>query len=176
MHPATEKLISELETLGLTVKACDYSQRGYHYEIEADGGRIRALAECLLQHEMYLVFVGGLHVKPASRVVYQFASFERPCRIVIRAAVDGDNRIPTISDIFEGASWHERETRDFYGIEFVGHPYLKPLILAEEDADLKPLLKKEGNLKEMAEVSWPAAGSAAAVPEAEAQKKKGEQG
>jgi hypothetical protein len=88
MHPATEKLIHELKDLAIEAVACDYAQRGYHYEIEIEGKQIRSLAECLLKHEMYLVFVGGLHVKPACRVIYQFASFERPCRIVIRAVVD----------------------------------------------------------------------------------------
>jgi NADH-quinone oxidoreductase subunit C len=85
---------------------------------------------------------------------------------VIRAVVDEECQIPTISDIFDGADWHERETRDFYGIVFSDHPYLKPLILAEEDVDLKPLLKKEADLKEMGEVSW--APASAAAPKSEA--------
>ena len=179
MHPATEKLIHELKDLAIEAVACDYAQRGYHYEIEIEGKQIRSLAECLLKHEMYLVFVGGLHVKPACRVIYQFASFERPCRIVIRAVVDEECQIPTISDIFDGADWHERETRDFYGIVFSDHPYLKPLILAEEDVDLKPLLKKEADLKEMGEVSWAPASAAAPkseAPKPEAKKEKTEQG
>ena len=165
MHPATEKLISDLKELSLDAVACDYAQRGYHYEIDLAADQVRTLAECLLQHEMYLVFVGGLDVKPAPRVVYQFASFTRPCRIVARAAVTENNTVPTISDIFGGASWHERETRDFFGIVFTGHPYLKPLILAEEDVDLKPLLKGEEAIREFSEVSWAVAAEASPEPE-----------
>ncbi len=154
MHPATEKLLNELKELSLAVADCDYAQRGYHYELDLAADQVRSLAECMLKHEMYLVFVGGLDVKPEARVIYQFASYTRPCRFLVRVAVDDNNMVPTISDIFHGASWHERETRDFFGIVFAGHPYLKPLILAEEDVDLKPLLKDEEARKEIGEVSW----------------------
>jgi len=75
---------------------------------------------------MFLVFVGGLHVDPAIEIIYQFASYDRPCRLVLRVAVDSNNAIPTISDIYQGANWHERETRDFYGVNFIDHPNLIP--------------------------------------------------
>jgi len=178
MHPATEKLISDLKELSLEVVECDYIQRGYHYEIDMAADQVRALAECMLKHEMYLVFVGGLDVKPVPLVVYQFASFAQPSRFLVRAVVDENSTVSTISDIFHGASWHERETRDFFGIIFSGHPYLKPLILAEEDVDLKPLLKAEEAIKDFSEVSWAAADEASSKPEAKKPeaKDKAEQG
>ena len=169
MHPATEKLISALQELSVSVEACDYHQRGYHFEIDLEADKLRSLAECMLAQEMYLVLVGGLHVKPAIEIIYQFASFERACRLVVRAAVKADNSMPTISDIYQGANWHERETRDFYGVVFTDHPYLKPLILAEEDVDLKPLLKKDEDLKETAAVRW-------APAEEKSEEEKAEQG
>ena len=170
MHPATEKLVSALSELSIQVDACDYQQRGYHFEIDLEADKLRSLAECMLAQEMYLVFVGGLHVKPAIEIVYQFASFERACRLVVRAAVKADNSVPTISDIYQGANWHERETRDFYGVNFTDHPNLKPLILAEEDVNLKPLLKKDEDLKETTEVRW------AAPAEEKSEEEKAEQG
>lgn len=156
MHPATEKLVSALSELSIQVDACDYEQRGYHFEVDLEADKLRSLAECLLSEEMFLAFVGGLHVKPAIKVIYQFASFERACRLLVRVPVAADNSVPTISDIYQGANWHERETRDFYGVIFTDHPNLVPLILAEEDVDLKPLLKKDEDLKESAELSWAA--------------------
>ncbi len=152
MHPATEKLISALQDSSIQVEACDYQERGYHFEINLKADKLRSLAECMLAQEMFLVFVGGLHVKPAIEIIYQFASFERACRLFVRVPVDADGAMPTISDIYQGANWHERETRDFYGVNFTGHPNLVPLILAEEDIDLKPLLKKAENLLESAAV------------------------
>ena len=63
------------------------------------------------------------------------------CRIVVRCRLDRANPdIPTISQIIPGANWHERETHDFFGINFTGHPDLSPLLLPE-DADFHPLCK-----------------------------------
>ena len=63
------------------------------------------------------------------------------CRVTIRTRVPRSKpEVPTISQIYPGANWHERETHDFFGIIFVGHPYLVPLLLPE-DADYHPLLK-----------------------------------
>jgi NADH-quinone oxidoreductase subunit C len=154
MHPATEKFVSVLKEKSFAVDACDYAERGYHFEIDLEAGRLREFAKTMLEQEMFLVFVGGLHVDPAIEIIYQFASYDRPCRLVLRVAVDSNNAIPTISDIYQGANWHERETRDFYGVNFIDHPNLIPLILAEEDVDLKPLLKKEDDLKESAALRW----------------------
>jgi NADH-quinone oxidoreductase subunit C len=38
---------------------------------------------------------------------------------------------PTISDLYAGANWHERETREMFGIEFEGHPQPVKLLLPE---------------------------------------------
>ncbi|HEX6969326.1 MAG TPA: NADH-quinone oxidoreductase subunit C [Micromonosporaceae bacterium] len=37
--------------------------------------------------------------------------------------------VPSVVDLFPGASWHERETHEMFGIGFPGHPDLKPLLL-----------------------------------------------
>lgn len=74
-------------------------------------------------------------------VVYDFNHYEECCRVTVRTRVARDNPdVPTISEIYPGANWHERETHDFFGIKFVGHPDLTPLLLPE-DADYHPLLK-----------------------------------
>lgn len=76
-------------------------------------------------------------------VVYDFNNMSELCRVVVRVRVprDGYNyELPTISAIFPGANWHEREAHEFFGIKFNGHPDLIPLLLPE-DADFHPLLK-----------------------------------
>ncbi len=63
------------------------------------------------------------------------------CRVVVRCRLErAKPEIPTICQLIPGANWHERETHDFFGIKFLGHPDLSPLLLAE-DADFHPLLK-----------------------------------
>ena len=74
-------------------------------------------------------------------MVYDYFHALSLCRVVVRARIPRDcPEIPTVSDIFPGANWHERETHDFFGIKFIGHPHLIPLLLPE-DADFHPLLK-----------------------------------
>ena len=75
-------------------------------------------------------------------VVYDFSRYDFDlCRVVIRTRIPRSNPVvPTITGIYTGANWHERETHDFFGIDFQGHPHLIPLLLPE-DADFHPLLK-----------------------------------
>jgi NADH-quinone oxidoreductase subunit C len=40
-------------------------------------------------------------------------------------------RCPTISDVYAGANWHEREAAEMFGIEFDGHPQPVKLLLPE---------------------------------------------
>ena len=42
-----------------------------------------------------------------------------------------DPRVPTLSGVWEGANWCERETYDMFGIEFDGHPDLRRIFLEE---------------------------------------------
>ena len=74
-------------------------------------------------------------------VVYDFNHYEHCCRVALRTRIPrGAPELPTISGIYPGADWHERETHDFFGIVFTGHPCLEPLLLPE-DADFHPLRK-----------------------------------
>nr|WP_320049470.1 NADH-quinone oxidoreductase subunit C [uncultured Desulfuromonas sp.] len=147
------------------VEAVDYAVTGYDYDLSLAGEKVRDFASLMLKEGFYLVDLMAVHVKPAVEVVYQFAHFETRCRVMARAFVDGKSEVPTISDIYHGANWHERETRDFHGVVFVGHPNLEPLILAEEDVNLKPLLKSEKGLKDVADVRRAEPSDEAAKPE-----------
>ncbi len=74
-------------------------------------------------------------------VVYDFNCYDSFCRVTVRTRTPRNNAVvPTISHIYPGANWHERETHEFFGVKFAGHPYLVPLLLPE-DADFHPLRK-----------------------------------
>jgi NADH-quinone oxidoreductase subunit C len=47
----------------------------------------------------------------------------------------------TATGLFKGANWMERETYDFYGVNFVGHPNLKRVLNVDE-MDYHPLRKE----------------------------------
>ena len=81
--------------------------------------------------------------------MYHFAHTGELCRITGRIFTSKNTpEVPTISNVFPGADWHERETFDFFGICFIGHKNLKHLLLPE-DADITPLRKSESELKSL---------------------------
>ena len=63
-------------------------------------------------------------------------------RIRLKAYVPIENpEIDSLVDIYAGANWMERETYDFYGIIFKGHPNLTR-ILNEDSMDYFPMRKE----------------------------------
>jgi NADH-quinone oxidoreductase subunit C len=75
-------------------------------------------------------------------VVYQLGSFTHHHDIVIKARLPKDDpRVASVAAIWNAANWHERETRDMFGIQFDGHDHLIPLLLPEDMTDHFPLRK-----------------------------------
>jgi NADH-quinone oxidoreductase subunit C len=61
-------------------------------------------------------------------VVYQFLSPTRNARIRAKIETDEATPVASITDVFPGANWFERETYDLYGVLFTGHPDLRRLL------------------------------------------------
>jgi NADH-quinone oxidoreductase subunit C len=75
-------------------------------------------------------------------VVYHLHSLQTNKRIRIKTFVPSDKpSLPTVTDIFSTANWMERETYDFFGIIFEGHPNLKRILNMDEMVDF-PLRKE----------------------------------
>jgi NADH-quinone oxidoreductase subunit C len=66
-----------------------------------------------------------------------------------------DARVPSLSGVFGGAAWHERETAEMLGIGFDGHPGLEPLLLPTGFAGHP--LRKEFALARREPGAWPGA-------------------
>ena len=83
-----------------------------------------------------LSWVGGVDLlprQPRFEVVYHLLSIAHNRRIVLKVRLDeSDPRVPTVTGVWLTANWHERETWDFYGIVFDGHPDLTRILLPEE--------------------------------------------
>jgi len=63
--------------------------------------------------------------------------------------------LPSVSDVWSGANWHERETFEMFGIGFDGHPNLVPLLLP--DGFEGHPLRKEFVLASRVAKAWPGA-------------------
>jgi NADH-quinone oxidoreductase subunit C len=83
-----------------------------------------------------LVSVTGVDYLPRDprfEVVYHLLSIPKNARLVLKVMVrEEDPRVPTLTGVWPTANWHERETYDFYGIVFTGHPDLTRILLPEE--------------------------------------------
>jgi len=73
-------------------------------------------------------------------VVYHLLSPSKNLRIRIKVMTDEDTPVPSITGVFPGADWFERETYDLYGVLFSGHPDLRRL-LTDYGFDGHPLRK-----------------------------------
>ena len=86
----------------------------------------------------FLTDVCGIHypdspVNEQFAVVYHLHNWIENKRIRIKSFINGETpEIKTISNIFLSANWMERETYDFYGINFMGHPQLKRILNMDE--------------------------------------------
>ncbi|MGH6925341.1 MAG: NADH-quinone oxidoreductase subunit C [Propylenella sp.] len=61
-------------------------------------------------------------------VVYHFLSPYKNHRIRIKVMTDAETAVPSISDVFPGATWFEREAYDLYGILFSGNPDFRRIL------------------------------------------------
>lgn len=73
-------------------------------------------------------------------VVYHLLSPRQNARIRLKVVTDEVTPVPSITPVFPGADWFEREAYDFYGVVFTGHPDLRR-ILTDYGFDGYPLRK-----------------------------------
>jgi NADH-quinone oxidoreductase subunit C len=83
-----------------------------------------------------LSFVSGIDWLPRDprfEVAYNLLSISRHARVMLKVRVSEENpRVPSVTGVWPTANWHERETYDFYGIEFTGHPDLTRILLPDD--------------------------------------------
>jgi NADH-quinone oxidoreductase subunit C len=80
---------------------------------------------------------------PRFWVVYELSSTELHHRLRVKVGLsDEDPRVPSVTGLFPTADWHERETYDFFGVVFDGHPDLRRILLPD-DWEGWPLRKTE---------------------------------
>ncbi|MBW3602152.1 MAG: NADH-quinone oxidoreductase subunit C [Actinobacteria bacterium] len=91
-------------------------------------------------------------------VVHLYSTVHRH-HVTLRALADGGRErptLPSLTGVYRGANWHEREAYDMFGIEFTGHPGLLPRLLTVEQFEGWPL-RKEFLLTSREVKAWPGA-------------------
>jgi NADH-quinone oxidoreductase subunit C len=78
-----------------------------------------------------LVDVCGVDYPQRTRrfdVVYHLLSLVKNRRVRVKVETDADTAVPSVTPVFPGADWFEREAFDMYGVFFSGHPDLRRLL------------------------------------------------
>lgn len=68
---------------------------------------------------------------PRFEVVYELATLNDSKHLRIKCPISEEEEVPTATDIWAGADWHEREVWDMMGIRFSGHPDLRRILMWE---------------------------------------------
>lgn len=93
----------------------------------------------------FLTDITGIHYPEQDLpigVIYHLHSFRQNVRVRIKVYLEEQNpSIPTAFNLWRGADWMERETYDFFGIQFEGHPDLRR-ILNMDDMVAFPMRKE----------------------------------
>ena len=93
------------------------------------------LAKCRkdLDYEMVLDISSVDHFgeDPRFEMVYEIGTLNDSSRLRVKAAFAEDEKVPSVTDLWAGADWHEREVWDMMGIPFSGHPNLKRILMWE---------------------------------------------
>ncbi|NJM39232.1 MAG: NADH-quinone oxidoreductase subunit C [Akkermansiaceae bacterium] len=68
---------------------------------------------------------------PRFEMVYEIATLDDSKHLRVKAKVSEEETVPSVTDIWVGADWHEREVWDMMGIPFSGHPNMKRILMWE---------------------------------------------
>ncbi|KAK3948062.1 hypothetical protein QBC32DRAFT_373837 [Pseudoneurospora amorphoporcata] len=73
-------------------------------------------------------------------IVYNLLSVRHNSRIRVKTYADEVSPVPSITPLYDGANWYEREVYDLFGVFFTGHPDLRR-IMTDYGFDGHPLRK-----------------------------------
>ena len=136
--PDDEKVIAILrekyeDQLLLTEKLYDF------LTITLKKDKITEVIQYLRDHAetkfQFLTTLCGIHLPEQGQIVimYQLHNLFNNSRIRLKVALPQDNPVaPTLTGVFAAANWMERETYDFFGVKFEGHPDLRRILNVDE--------------------------------------------
>jgi len=120
----------------------DFTEPYGFLTFEVDRNKLVDVMQYLRDNETmrfnFLTTLCGVHypdneVERQFAVVYHMHNWIDNVRIRIKVFLNGQNpEVETATSLFESANWQERETYDFYGIIFTGHPDLKRILNMDE--------------------------------------------
>ncbi|MFP4203261.1 MAG: NADH-quinone oxidoreductase subunit C [Opitutales bacterium] len=123
------------ETASTYCRRTEHAKVGYDLDLAVEPEQVPEAARIMDDKSFALDMITGVDWPDDNQLelVYDFLHFENPARVVVRTRIPRDHPvIASLSGIYPGANWHEREAAEFYGIDFTGHPNLIHLLLPED--------------------------------------------
>ncbi|MEW6014360.1 MAG: NADH-quinone oxidoreductase subunit C [Candidatus Zixiibacteriota bacterium] len=111
-----------------------YIKRDYLYDICRALKAEPELEFVILSDICSLDWLGDVEEKEGRfEVIYNLYSLKSKYRLLLKVRLaESDPTIDTVTTIWQGANWMEREVFDLMGITFVGHPDLRKIVTPDE--------------------------------------------
>ncbi|HVB09032.1 MAG TPA: NADH-quinone oxidoreductase subunit C, partial [Bacillota bacterium] len=156
LDPALAPIKAFLEKTLTGVKFDDRTFRIIGIEVERDqlldvAQKLRDMPETRCD---YLACLSGVDYPDAIEVVYHLASTSTPAEVALRVRApkaEGECHVESVTGLWAGANWHEREAFDLLGVRFDHHPDLRRILLPEGFAGGYPLRKDFKDAREQRE-------------------------
>ncbi|MCL5104752.1 MAG: NADH-quinone oxidoreductase subunit C [Armatimonadetes bacterium] len=103
--------------------------------IKIDPAKLVAVSEMLRERHGfdYLADITAIDWNDRIEVVYQITALAANTRIALRVNLDREKpEVETVTSVWKGANFQEREVYDLMGVVFKGHPDLRRILLPEE--------------------------------------------
>ncbi len=117
-----------------------HNERRYYITVLIE--KIREITSFLYKEKGFRLSIAtGLDTREGFEIVYHFSYDQTGTYFNIKVIIPKDNpQIDSLTSIFDSSNWIEREIHELLGINFIGHPNMKPLLTAEDwPADKHPL-------------------------------------
>jgi len=94
---------------------------------------LRDDAECAFNFLSDITCVDLYPAEPRFEVVYHLLSISKKERVRLKVRLDSNSpAVESLTSLWPGANYFEREIFDLFGIRFTGHPYLRRLLMPED--------------------------------------------
>jgi Ni,Fe-hydrogenase III component G len=110
--------------------------------------KVYDFAKFLFEEKKFRLSIAtGIDTRDGIEIIYHFSYDEAGTYYNIKTVVPKDDlKITSLATLLPAANWIEREMHELLGVDFVGHPNLKPLLTAETwPRELHPLRRDYAN-------------------------------
>jgi NADH-quinone oxidoreductase subunit C len=134
-HPAIALLLA---SASVTVEEAKFDRDEMTIYVGRDSVRdacalLREDPHCPFDYLSDITCVDWYPQEPRFEVVYHLLSLSRKERVRLKVKLEGPGpALESVTSVWPGANYFEREVFDLFGVRFTGHPYLRRLLMPED--------------------------------------------